>query len=192
MSAAVPGVAGVTMGVGEVHAETRDQALEVIEAAAAQPEALELMSPVFVDTGVLIQSEDGADPARRELVMVWLKALWQQRLGRVSSQVLNEFYRTVTGRITPPMPNGDARAEVRRYQRWAPWQIDHATVESAWSLESRFGLSYPDALIVAAAKAQGCEWLLSLSLPHGELYDSVTIVNPLLARPREPAAGAAK
>ncbi|SEK61142.1 Predicted nucleic acid-binding protein, contains PIN domain [Roseateles sp. YR242] len=149
---------------------------------AALP-AVALASPVFVDTSVLIQSEDGAFPDRREQVMAWLRVLWQQRLGRVSSQVLNEFYRTITTRIQPPMPNGDARAEVRRYQRWAPWAVDHATVESAWSLESRFNLPYTDALIVAAAKVQGCELLLSLTLPHQQLFDSVTIINPLLAAP---------
>jgi predicted nucleic acid-binding protein len=153
---------------------------------------IELVSPVFVDTSVLIQSEDGAFPERRERVMRWLRVLWQQRLGRVSSQVLNEFYRTITSRIQPPMPNGDARAEVRRYQRWSPWAIDHATVESAWSLESRFNLPYADALIVAAAKVQGCELLLSLTLPHQQLLDSVTILNPLLAVPKDTAASSSE
>ncbi len=141
------------------------------------------MTPVFVDTSVLIRSEDGADPQGRTQVLSWLMLLWQQRAGRVSTQVLNDFYRLVTTRIQPPMPNGDARAEVRRYQRWNPWAIDHATVESAWSIESRFGLAYADALIVAAAKAQGCELLLSLELPHEQQYDSVRILNPLLTGP---------
>lgn len=139
--------------------------------------------PVFVDTSVLILSEDGAQPAAREQVMAVLRLLWQQRRGRLSTQVLNDFYRLVTTRIQPPMPNGDARAEVRRYQRWQPWAIDHATVESAWSIESRFGLPYADALIVAAAKAQGCTRLLSLELKHELQLDSVQILNPLLMAP---------
>lgn len=139
--------------------------------------------PVFVDTSVLILSEDGAQPVAREQVMAVLRLLWQQRRGRLSTQVLNDFYRLVTTRIQPPMPNGDARAEVRRYQRWQPWAIDHATVESAWSIESRFGLPYADALIVAAAKAQGCTRLLSLELPHELQLDSVQILNPLLMAP---------
>lgn len=161
-------------------------------ATAAALTEIALNAPVFVDTSVLILSEDGADAARREHVMGWLRILWQRRLGRVSSQVLNDFYRSITTRVAPPMPNGDARAEVRRYQRWAPWAIDHATVESAWSLESRFALPYADALIVAAAKAQGCETLLSLSLPHGQLYDSITIVDPLRATPASATDGAAR
>lgn len=139
--------------------------------------------PVFVDTSVLILSEDGAQPEAREQVMAVLRLLWQQRRGRLSTQVLNDFYRLVTTRIQPPMPNGDARAEVRRYQRWQPWAIDHATVESAWSIESRFGLPYADALIVAAAKAQGCTRLLSLELKHELQLDSVQILNPLLMAP---------
>ena len=136
---------------------------------------------VFVDTSVLILSEDGAHAEQREQVLAWLRSLWQGRLGRVSTQVLNDFYKTVTTRIEPAMPNGDARAEVRRYQRWNPWAIDHATVESAWSIESRFGLAYADALIVAAAKAQGCTLLLSLELPHELVLDSVKVLNPLMA-----------
>ena len=138
---------------------------------------------VFVDTSVLIRSEDGADATGRALVMAWLHQLWLHRLGRLSTQVLNDFYRLVTTRIEPAMPNGDARAEVRRYQRWQPWAIDHATVESAWSMESRFGLPYADALILAAAKAQGCSLLLSLDLPHEQIFDSVQIINPLLSGP---------
>ena len=98
---------------------------------------------------------------------------------------MNDFYRQVTTRIHPPMPNGDARAEVRRYQRWNPWAIDHATVESAWSIESRFGLSYANALVVAAAKAQGCTRLLSLELPHEAVYDSVQVLDPRLSAPTE-------
>ncbi|MDY0747875.1 PIN domain-containing protein [Paucibacter sp. R3-3] len=139
--------------------------------------------PVFVDTSVLILSEDGAHPEQREQVLTWLRTLWAERTGRLSTQVLNDFYAQVTTRIMPAMPNGDARAEVRRYQRWNPWPIDHATVESAWSIESRFGLGYTDALIVAAAKAQGCTLLLSLDLPHDTVYDSVRIFNPLFAAP---------
>jgi len=138
---------------------------------------------VFVDTSVLILSEDGADAVRRERALAWLRELWQRRSGRISTQVLNDFYRWVTTRIQPAMPNGDARAEVRRYQHWQPWAIDHATVESAWSIESRFGLAYADALIVSAAKAQGCELLLSLDLAHGLQLDGVQIINPLQAEP---------
>ena len=96
---------------------------------------------VFVDTTVLLYSEDQADPSRQRRALAWLRELWQRRTGRISTQVLDDFYLLATQRIQPPMPAGDARAEVRRYQLWQPWQTDRAMVESAWALESRYGLS---------------------------------------------------
>ena len=136
---------------------------------------------VFVDTHVLLHADDAAFPERCTQARAWLQALWLRRCGRLSTQVLSEYYQLATQRLSPPMKQGDARAEVRRYQHWRPWQTDQATVESAWSLESRFGLAFADALIVASAKAQGCTLLLSLALPHGAVYDSVQVLNPLVS-----------
>ena len=141
------------------------------------------MSLVFVDTPVLLHSEDSADAQRQQCAVGWLTVLWERRCGRLSTQVLNDFYDHATRRLTPPMPSGDARAEVRRYQRWQPWLIDHATVETAWAIESRFGLAYADALVVAAAQQQGCQWLISPDLPHDLPIDGVHILNPFLIGP---------
>jgi len=141
------------------------------------------MTAVFVDTNVLIYSEDGRVPEKQAQALAWLRVLWQRRAGRLSNQVLNEFYTNVTRKIKPPMQAGDARAEVRRYQRWQPWAIDHPTVETAWSVESRFGFSYWDALIVASAQTLGCRYLLSEDLQHGQVVDSVQILNPFLVGP---------
>jgi predicted nucleic acid-binding protein len=141
------------------------------------------MTAVFVDTNVLIYSEDGRVPEKQAQALAWLRVLWQRRAGRLSNQVLNEFYTNVTRKIKPPMQAGDARAEVRRYQRWQPWAIDHPTVETAWSVESRFGFSYWDALIVASAQTLGCRYLLSEDMQHGQVVDSVQILNPFLVGP---------
>jgi len=140
-------------------------------------------STVFVDTNVLLYSEDGAQLDKQRQAFEWLRALWLGRRGRISTQVLHEFYANATRRVTPPMPAGDARAEVRRYQRWQPWVVDHATVETAWAIESRYQLNYWDALIVAAAQAQGCAYLLTEDLQHEQQIDSVRIVNPFLVGP---------
>jgi predicted nucleic acid-binding protein len=88
------------------------------------------------------------------------------------------------------MAAGDARAEVRRYQRWQPWVVDHATVEAAWAVESRYGLHYWDALMVAAAQQQGCTILLTEDLQHDQQIDGVRIINPFLAGPEMLATSA--
>jgi predicted nucleic acid-binding protein len=141
------------------------------------------MTAVFVDTNVLLYSEDGADAIKQAGAVAWLRELWMRRCGRLSTQVLSEFYVNATRKLKPAMPSGDARAEVRRYQRWHPWQIDQATVEAAWAVESRFKLGYWDALIVVAAQQQGCELLLSEDLQHDQRFDAVRVINPFRVGP---------
>ena len=83
------------------------------------------MRLVFVDANILIYSEDKSDAGKQAIALRWLDALWANRMGRVSTQTLNEFYINATRKLRPPLPGGDARAEVRRYGLWQPWQIDH-------------------------------------------------------------------
>lgn len=137
---------------------------------------------VFVDTNVLIYADDTRDAAKQLRAREWLLMLWEQRSGRLSTQVLNEYYVNVTRKLG--LAQGDARAKVRRFQLWQPWQMDHQTVETAWGVEARFGLSYWDSLIVAAAAQSGCTHLLSEDLQHGQQIDAVTIINPFLVAPR--------
>jgi predicted nucleic acid-binding protein len=135
---------------------------------------------VFVDANVLVYADDAADPARQQQAEAWLDALWARRCGRMSTQVLNEFYVVATRKIRQPLTQGDARARVRRYQLWQPWQIDHQTVETAWGVEARYGLNYWDALIVAAAMHCGASVLLTEDLQHTQQLDALRIVNPFL------------
>ena len=49
-------------------------------------------APVFVDSKVLLYALDQADPAKQRAAQQWRAVLWKNRMGRVSFQVLNEFY----------------------------------------------------------------------------------------------------
>ena len=138
---------------------------------------------VFVDTAVLLAADDAFDAPRQTQARAWLQALWRGRTGRVSTQVLADYYVTVTQKFG--MSAGDARAKVRRFQLWQPWQIDHQTVETAWGVEARFGLAYWDALIVAAAAQSGANHLLTPCLKHEQHIDGVRIHNPFLATPAD-------
>lgn len=136
-------------------------------------------SIVFVDANVLLYADDTRDAVKQAQSRDWLLALWQRRSGRTSTQVLNEYYVNVTRKLK--LPQGDARAKVRRFQLWQPWQIDHQTVETAWGIEARFGLSYWDSLIVAAASQAGCTHLLSEDMGHEQHYGAVQVINPFKA-----------
>jgi len=137
----------------------------------------------FLDTNVLLYCFDDRDPVKRERAQAWVRACWQRYCGRTSIQVLNEFYANARKKFPTALSAGDARSEIRRYQHWKPWAIDHATMETAWAIESRQGFSYWDALILAAAQQQGCNYLISEDMQHGQQVDSVRILNPFMVGP---------
>lgn len=140
---------------------------------------------IFVDTTVLVHADDAADTQRRQQVRDWLAYLWRARAGRISTQVLSEYYVCVTQRIQPGLAQGDARAKLRRYQQWQPWVIDHQTVESAWGLEVRLQIDYWQALMLASAMHSGCDAVLSDVLPL-ERYDQLVVINPFQTPPPSP------
>jgi predicted nucleic acid-binding protein len=142
-------------------------------------------SCVLVDANVLVYADDLGEPEKAGRSNAWLDALWASHRGRVSTQVLNEYYVTVTRKLTRALTPGDARANVRRYQLWQPWQLDHLTVETAWGIEARFNVHYWDALVLAAAQHSGCRYVLTEDLQHGQQIGALTIVNPFAVQPQE-------
>ena len=137
------------------------------------------MSPVFVDTTVLVAAENVAGGALYRACLDWLDVLWRTRTGRTGNQALVEFYDQVTTAASVPMPQGDARAAIRRYQTWTPWRTDAATLETAWAVQARHALPFGDCLAVACAQHSGCSHMLSLHLPHGAEFGGVTVLHPL-------------
>lgn len=138
---------------------------------------------VFVDTSVLLAADDTHSPSAQAQARAWLQVLWQRRAGRVSTQVLNAYYVAATQHFG--MPQGDARAKLRRLQLWQPWQIDQRTLETAWGIEARFGLPYWDALMVASAAQSGASHVLTTVLAHPQQIDGVTVLNPFAATPAD-------
>ena len=133
--------------------------------------------PIFVDTNVLIYAHDGRDVIKQQAAQAWLTRCWRERSGRVSVQVLNEFYVNVV-RIVGERFKAQARSEIRHLLVWQPWAIDTATLETAWSVADDASISHWDSLIVAAAIHQGCELLLSEDMQHARVIEGVKIVNP--------------
>ena len=132
----------------------------------------------FVDTNVLVYARDASEPGKQQQASTWLHALWSQGAGRISYQVLQEYYQVVTRRLTPGMPVEMARADIRDLLSWDPVKTDAAVLESAWTVEARYGLSWWDALIVGAAQRADCRYLLTEDLQHGQSLEGLTVLNP--------------
>src|SRR5690606_31272164 len=129
------------------------------------PHATSCMSAtVFVDTNVLVYVRNLSDETKQRMAAEWLAALWDSRMGRLSVQVLQEYYITLTRKLKPARSTGDAREDVITLSTWRPAAIDIETIERAWDLQDRFALSWWDSLIVAAALGLRCRYLLSEDL----------------------------
>lgn len=132
----------------------------------------------FVDSNVLVYRHDRDDRTRQARAQELLAALWASRTGRVSDQVLHEFYVVATRKLATPITAKVARNEVRQLMAWAPVTTTLQLREAAWSIEDRFGLSWWDALIVAAACEARCSILLTEDLQDGMDFDGLRVVNP--------------
>lgn len=146
-----------------------------------------MIEPVFVDTNVLVYRHSALEPRKQVRADSWYKLLWELRVGRLSFQVLQETYSTLTRKLIPAVPDSDAQAIIRNLAAWNPVPVDFSTLERAWLLQARYSVSWWDALIVAAAQLAGCTILLTEDLQHGQLFDNVRVVNPFESPDRTPA-----
>jgi predicted nucleic acid-binding protein len=138
---------------------------------------------VFVDTNVLVYERDVRDPAKQQRAHGWLAHLWRTRGGRLSFQVLSEFYWTVTRKLRPGMEPGLARRYVRTLAAWRPIPTEARVIEAAWAFQDRYALSFWDGLIVGSARASGCSYLLSEDFQDGQDLAGLKVVNPFRVEP---------
>ena len=138
---------------------------------------------VFVDTNVLIYAVDTGDPFKQRIAQRWRSELWKRRAGRISYQVLQEYYASVTRKWAGARLQ--VRDDVLDLLSWQPVTIDFVLLDVAWKVQDRHKLSFWDALIVAAATAASCKYLLTEDLQNGQRIEGVTVVNPFSLDPAE-------
>ena len=136
----------------------------------------------FVDTNVLLYEVDDADPIKQAEARQWLEVLWRHRVARASWQVLNEFYANSTGKIGAPAVW--IRRLVETYAEWGMADFNFTLLQRAWHWTDHAGVTWWDALILAAAERSGCRWLLSEDFQHGRKYGAVQVVDPFRTRPQ--------
>jgi predicted nucleic acid-binding protein len=140
--------------------------------------------PVFVDTNVLVYTRDSRDPSKQAAAAEWMVHLWESRRGRLSAQVLHEYYVTTTAKLDPGLPSEDAREDILALSAWSPLPLSMDLTERAWDVQDRWGFSFWDALIVAAAQVQGCAVLLTEDLQHGQKLDGLKVLSPFRESPK--------
>ena len=146
-----------------------------------------ITAQVFVDTNIFVYRQDALDPVKQSRAEDWLRLLVHRRCGRLSFQILQELYSTLTRKLKPGIPAARAQQIVRDLIVWQPVTTGLATLERAWFLQERYSVSWWDALIIAAAQSCECRALLTEDLQHGQIFGEVQVINPFEAPDQTPA-----
>jgi len=136
---------------------------------------------VFVDTNVLIYAVDQADLQKQQAAQAWRQWLWETNRGRISFQVLQEFYVNATKKQLSAQ--AEIRKEIEDLMTWQPIPPDASVIARAWKIEDRYRISFWDSLIIAAARVADCRYLLTEDLQRGQELDGVMIVDPFVSAP---------
>ncbi|MGD9239829.1 MAG: PIN domain-containing protein [Desulfobacterales bacterium] len=142
-----------------------------------------MAAKVFVDTNVLVYSRDASEPQKNKQAIAWMSHLWNMQAGRLSFQVLQEFYITVTEKLDPGLDRESARKDIRSLLPWRPISVDNRVFDGAWHIQDRFGLSWWDALIVSAALVADCRYLLTEDLQDSHIFGNLQVINPFHTEP---------
>jgi predicted nucleic acid-binding protein len=132
----------------------------------------------FADTNIFLYAAS-KDSTEREKTTIAL-ALLDERDLKISAQVLQEFYVQAT-RVTRygALTHDQAAYLIKSFiLRFPVQEITADLVESALKTARRYRLSYWDAAIIEAARAAGCNVVLSEDLNDDQDYSGVRVHNP--------------
>jgi predicted nucleic acid-binding protein len=131
----------------------------------------------FVDTNVLIYAHDADAKEKHTIAREILSELWAERIGVLSTQVLQEFYVNVTRKLTKPLSKRHARSVLDKYSMWC-LDTTAAEIAVAFRIEDEASIAFWDALICASALKAGAVRILSEDLNAGQKIAGIQIVNP--------------
>jgi predicted nucleic acid-binding protein len=133
---------------------------------------------IFVDTNVFVYARDSSEVIKQPRAEDWLRSLWENESGRISTQILNEYYVTVTQKLKPGLTIAQARSDIKSLSVWQPLEISQRLIEGAWDIQDQYGFSWWDTLVVTSALFLDCRYLLSEDLQHNQKIGNLTIINP--------------
>jgi predicted nucleic acid-binding protein len=136
------------------------------------------MNLSFIDTNILVYAYDGDAGDKHLKAQSLLKECWEKASGTLSTQVLQEFYVTVTQKLPLTVAATTARKVIETYRAWEVYQPTTDDIIEASELQQKYKLSFWDSLIVVAAQKSGAAQLFSEDLQHGQQIGSLKIVNP--------------
>lgn len=130
----------------------------------------------FLDTNVLVYADDLEAGAKHDRARGIVAEVLSSGEGVVSTQVLQEFFVIVTGKLGVDV--AIARRKVELLAAMDVVGIDLDLILAAIDLRRLHSVSFWDALILRAAAVAGCGVLLTEDLQDGQIIGGVRVENP--------------
>jgi len=133
---------------------------------------------VFLDTNILIYAYDASAGQKNRTAKELLVELWKSKTGMLSTQVLQEFFVSVTIKIQKPLSIERTKLIIRDLLHWEVIINDETSILNAIDIHKKHQFSFWDAMILQAAVNRGARLLYTEDMTHGQVVQGVRIVNP--------------
>jgi predicted nucleic acid-binding protein len=137
----------------------------------------------FVDTNILVYAFDKSpSPSpKKQIALRLIGELMRQDRLRVSTQVLQELFVTLTRKVPHRSTVDEALTVLEDLTVWPLQLVDYPVIRDAAGLAGQDKISFWDALIVVAAARSGAKVLYTEDLNDGQEIFGVRIRNPFAA-----------
>jgi len=135
----------------------------------------------FVDTNVLVYAFDKSSSPKKLVAQRLMDQLMAEDRLRVSTQVLQELFVTLTRKVTQHCSSEEALAVLDDLTAWPLMVVDYTLIRAAVGLADQAKLSFWNALVVVAAARSGATVLYTEDLNDGQEILGVRISNPFAA-----------
>lgn len=135
---------------------------------------------IFLDTNILVYAHDLDAGDKHDVAAKIIYQLWESKNGVLSTQVLQEFYVTLTKKMPRPLNKMATRKILKEYFSWQMVINDLQIIFQASEIEEAYNISFWDALIVSAAYSKNVATILTEDLNHGQYIEGIFIKNPFI------------
>lgn len=133
---------------------------------------------IFLDTNIIIYAYDFSAGEKHLIARKVVVDLWGSGIGLLSTQVLQEFFVSVTKKIQKPLDIRRAKEVVKDFMKWDVVVNDGETILGAIDIHQQYKYSFWDSMILYSAINGGASTLISEDFTDGQTVLSTKIENP--------------
>lgn len=133
---------------------------------------------IFIDTNILVYAFDSSEKEKQEIAQNLLANEGSTGEIALSTQVLQEFFVTVTRKLKEPLSIDNASKTIQLFSAYPIIQINPRLILRAIERHQYESFSFWDALIVEAALQSDSQILFSEDMQDARQIGKLKILNP--------------